>query len=50
MFVTRDDLVGQYTGHTATKTKEVEKKVMEGVLVIAEAYYLYCPENEHGYG
>jgi probable Rubsico expression protein CbbX len=48
--VTREELVGQYVGHTAPKTKDVLKRAYGGVLFIDEAYYLHRPENERDYG
>jgi len=47
---TRDDLVGQYVGHTAPKTKDMIKKAFGGILLVDEAYYLYNASNDKDYG
>lgn len=48
--VTREDLVGQYVGHTAPKTKENLQRAQGGILFIDEAHHLYKPDNERDYG
>jgi len=48
--VTREDLVGQYVGHTAPKTKEQLNKARGGILFMDEAQHLYKPDNERDYG
>src|SRR5215469_3814902 len=46
----RDDLVGEYIGQTAPKTKRVLNRSMGGVLFIDEAYYLYKGSDSKDYG
>ncbi len=46
----RNDLVGEFIGHTAPKTKKILNRAMGGVLFIDEAYTLFRGEDSKDYG
>lgn len=48
--VSRDDLVGQYIGHTAPKAADCLQQANGGILFIDNAYTIYQPDNERDYG